>query len=291
MDNEIPMGVGYYDRTARGRLVVSGHDRKDLLHRLAAHDILGLKEGEGRPTCFCTGKGRLIDWAVALDRGRDLLLLCANTQRLSGHIQQYTITEDVSVGGYMAVEIVVCGSEAADLIGVELPPWGHTTKRLGEVQTLVARVEPLMGDAYALVAPDAVILREMLAARAESLDAAAVEHGRVRAGIPAFPNEINEDHNPWEAGLGDSISLSKGCYIGQEVIARLHHYRKVQRRLVGLRLQGPAEPGAALRHRGALVGALTTVAGEIGLGYVHVDAAAAGTELDRGTVVALPMEA
>ncbi len=283
------MGVGFFDRTSRGRLVVSGHDRKDLLHRLGTNDVVGLQPGQGRSCCFTTNKGRLIDWSIVLDRGDDLLLLCGNAQRLSGHIQQYTITEDVSVGGYMAVELVVCGAGAAEILGVDLEPWSHTTRRLGEVETLVARIEPLNGEAYALVAPDAVLLREMLRPRAESLDSVRVDELRIEGGIPAFPGEINENYNPWEAGLGASISENKGCYIGQEVIARLHNYDKVQRKLVGIDLDQPAESGAPLHAEGEHVGVLTTVAQRRALGYVQMQSSAAGTRLDRGIVTELPV--
>ena len=90
-----------------------------------------------------------------LDRGDDLLVLTANPERLSGHIQQYTISEDVTVRSYMAVELAVCGRGSGELLGVHLDPWAHTRVRLSDVDVLVARVEPLLGEAYAILAPDA----------------------------------------------------------------------------------------------------------------------------------------
>ncbi|MHC4971062.1 MAG: CAF17-like 4Fe-4S cluster assembly/insertion protein YgfZ [Planctomycetota bacterium] len=279
------MEVAFFDRTARGRLIVTGRDRADLVDRLATNRVIGVDEGHGVATCFCTAKGRMIDWTVVLNRGSDLLLLSANPERLSGHIQQFTITEDVTVRNYMAIEIVVCGPGAAALLGVQLEPWAFADTILGEVKVQVVRIEPLMGEAYAVLAPDAVALRRLLEDSGTRLGADAVDAVRVRQGIPAFPNEINERHNPWEAGLDAAISLTKGCYIGQEVIARLNTYDKVQRKLAALRLERPMEGGEEVTREGEGVGVLTTVVGGAALAYVDVELTTPGTALDGAEVV------
>lgn len=278
------MEFGFFDRAGRGRLIVTGRDNRDLLHRLATTPVLGLEPGTGTATCFCTPKGRLIDWAVVLDRGEDILVLAANPDRLSGHIQQYTITEDVTVRNYMAIEVVVCGPGAAAVLGVELEPWAFCDRTIAGVNAQVARIEPLHGDAYAVLAPDAVALRRQLAEQGRMLGPDEVDGLRVAAKIPAFPNEINENYNPWEAGLEASVSLTKGCYVGQEVIARLNTYDKVQRRLVRVRLTAPLENGGALHHDGEPVGTATTVAGGGALAYVKTGLAEAGTRLAEGEV-------
>lgn len=279
------MQLGFFDRTNRGRLIVTGRDRKDLLHRLATNSIEGLERGQGTSCCFCTAKGRMIDWCVVLDRGDDLLVLSANPERLSGHIQQYTITEDVTVRNYMAVEVAVCGSKARELLGVDLEPWCFTEVAIAGVKVQAVRIEPLAGDAYALLAPDAVALRRLLGEQGEHLLPPDVERLRIRAGIPAFPNEINENYNPWEAGLVDSIALHKGCYIGQEVIARLNTYEKVKRKLVSLRLESGGLRGEAVRREGEPVGELTTVSADIALAYVEADAE---PPFDRADVAETP---
>jgi folate-binding protein YgfZ len=283
------MDLAFYDRTTRGRLIVTGRDRKDLLHRLATNAITPLRAGQGAVTCFCTAKGRLIDWTVVLDRGEDILLLSGNPERLSGHILQFTISEDVTVRNYMAIEIVVCGPLAAGFLGVKLEPWQFADASLGGVKAQVVRVEPLLGEAYAVLAPDAVALRRLLLEQGKQLDPAEIEALRVRSGIPGVPNEINEEHNPWEAGLDEAISLTKGCYVGQEVVARIRTYQKLRRRLAGLRLGAPCAPGARLTRAGAEAALVTTVAGDRALAYVDVECLAPGTQLDGATVVALPM--
>ena len=107
---------------------------------------------------------------------------------------------------------------------------------------------------------------------------------RVRDGIPAFPNEINEQHNPWEARLDDALSLTKGCYIGQEVVARLNTYKKIRRKLVRLDLQWPMEAGTEIAKEGEVIGRLTTVAGLKALAYVDTDLLEPGTTFDSATV-------
>ncbi|MEM8883448.1 MAG: hypothetical protein AAGD14_05235 [Planctomycetota bacterium] len=282
------MQLGFYDRTARGRLIITGRDRKDLLHNLATNSILGLEPGHGVSTAFCTNKGRLIDWCTVIDRGEDLLILSANPERLSGHIQQFTITEDVTVRNYMAIEVVVCGPAAKDLLGVEIEPHCFAEIPLAGVKVQAVRIEPLAGDAYALLAPDAVALRRMLGEQGQLLEPHDVDRLRIRRGIPAFPNEINEDHNPWEAGLSDAISLTKGCYVGQEIVARLNTYDKVKRHLRSLRLGIGAQPGDPLTLDGEEVGTVTTVAGDHAMAYVATEHAEIGTTLDRGEIIATP---
>jgi folate-binding protein YgfZ len=129
-------------------------------------------------------------------------------------------------------------------------------------------------------------LRDALAAAgAEPVGPDAVEALRVELGIPAFGKELGESYNPLEAGLLPLISFTKGCYIGQEVVARLNTYDKVKKRLVGLRWNGESpEAGAPLLMEGKQAGVMTTSArsprfGGIGLGYVRKAHATTGTEL------------
>jgi folate-binding protein YgfZ len=135
----------------------------------------------------------------------------------------------------------------------------------------------------------------------------AYEAARVEGGFPAWESELSEEVNPLEAGLNASIHWNKGCYIGQEVIARLDTYHKVQRHLVGLRLAGeaaPPLPGSTVLAGGQAAGLLTSVAwspalgGIIALAYLRTAHAAPGTDVEvqppaggdssPATVVSLP---
>jgi folate-binding protein YgfZ len=127
----------------------------------------------------------------------------------------------------------------------------------GGVAVLVGRAEPLAGGAFRLLtaAGDAAILWRALLAGSESLQPAgarAEEIIRIESGIPAAGHEVDERWNPLEVGLDEAISLAKGCYTEQEVIARLTNYDKVQRQLCHLIIEGEKapSPGAEVRATG-----------------------------------------
>jgi folate-binding protein YgfZ len=113
---------------------------------------------------------------------------------------------------------------------------------------------------------------------------------RVMRGVPSPGNELSDRVNPLEAGLGRFISFTKGCYIGQEVIARLDSYDKLQRRLVRLAAYGDLRPGDTLTVKGKKAGEVTSVAAlsttreRIALGFVRRGSWEPGTELECGDV-------
>ena len=121
------------------------------------------------------------------------------------------------------------------------------------------------------------------------MGATAMDAARVNFGVPEYGPEMGEPYNPLEAGLIGSIDFAKGCYIGQEVIARLDTYKKVQKYLVSLRFaDASVSPGDELLQEGVKVGEVTSVAPEpsdgslMGLGYVKTAAATPGARLDVG---------
>jgi folate-binding protein YgfZ len=116
----------------------------------------------------------------------------------------------------------------------------------------------------------------------------AFEAARVGQAVPAYGQEMGDPYNPLETGLIGSIDFAKGCYIGQEVIARLDTYQKVKKHLVKLRFSADAvvSDGASLCLNGQTAGSVTSVTripttgGLIGLGYVQTRSAATGTRLE-----------
>ena len=151
----------------------------------------------------------------------------------------------------------------------ELAPYSSTTTSLGGAEALVVRTDFLGGPGYDLVLPSSdrdTAWRELLDAGSglglKPAGSDALEALRIDRGRPAYGRELTQDFNPLEAGLEGYVSFNKECYIGQEVVARLNAYDKVQRRLVGLAWEGEYEPppGAELRAGGRRVGVLTSVA-------------------------------
>ena len=289
------------DRSDLGRLLIEGADALDLLHRLTTNDLLSLQPGEGTATAFVTAKGRLID-LVTFHRLEDRLL-CLTSPGRSGavaqHIDRFTFREAVRVAdasrshGTLAIYGPRARERAARLFGsapAGRPLHHPVVVEMAGTRAVLARSFPLGGDGYHLTAEAAVLpaLRAAILLGCGGLteaEAECVEVLRIEAGLPAAGRELTEDYNPWEARLDDAISLTKGCYVGQEVIARLHTYKKVSKYLVRLRVTGGVpSPGARLeRDGGASIGTLTSasaVPGEdrvIALGYVRdEDTAAAG---------------
>jgi aminomethyltransferase len=114
----------------------------------------------------------------------------------------------------------------------------------------------------------------------------AFESVRVAAGAPRFPNELNEDYIPLEAGVWDAVSFRKGCYVGQEIIARMESRGQTARRLVQLSVvSGVVAAGSELAVDGQPCGTVTSAASDCALGYMRSAAFEIGKQLDTGTGV------
>ena len=282
--------VAVVDRSDVGRLIVTGEDALDLLNRLSTNELATLEVGSGAATVLTTNKGRIVD-LLHVHRDEDRLIVFTSPgsqQRVAEWIDFYTFVEDV------AVEDVTQETAMLSLTG--LGSTGFLDKltdgqasSLATFERLSAQVSGVSAGVYRsdfLSTPsfDIVVdaehkdrLSAVLTERsAVTVGGSMVEAVRVQRGIPAFGKELTEDYNPHEANLVHHVSFSKGCYIGQEVIARLQTYKKVSKYLVGLRWEGegPA-PGSFLAHDGRRMGIVTSAArlphtgGNVGLGYVR----------------------
>ena len=291
------------DRSDLGRLFVSGKDALDLLHRLTTQDIRSLAPGQGTAAAFLTAKGRLIDWVTLhVLEGRILCLTGAGrSHAVADYIDRYTFREEVRVenadGSHGTLGLF--GARAREHVArlfdaaAAARPLHHPVRvALAGAEAVLARTFPLAGDGYHLTVASEFLpaLRAAILARSAGLieaDPACLEVLRIEAGLPAPGRELTEDYNPWEARLNDSISLNKGCYVGQEVVARLNTYKKVSKCLVRLRVEsGLPRPGARLLlATDEAIGTLTSVAavpGEdrvLGLAYVRDEEAVDGREM------------
>lgn len=242
-----------FDLTGQfGWVRLTGATRVDFLHRMSTKHLLGLKAGEARLTALTTPIGRMIDCVLAIGQPDALLLMtgAGNADKVARWLRKYVFfNDDVQV-----TVIAVVG--ARGVFEVELSPLGGFPWPPGGW---------LMLDAGPLT--DAVE------------DGAAFEAYRISRGWPRYPNEIGEDYIPLEAGLRAAVSFTKGCYIGQEIIARMDSRGQMAKRLMRLRLNGPAAAGEALLAEGAAAGMLTSVAGADALGFVRSAHTAPGTTL------------
>ena len=265
----------YLHRPSVGRIIVTGNDRLDLLHRLSTNDLLSRKVGDVVGTVFTTDKGRIIDYSqVAIQQSSLLLLVSAEHEKqLSSWIDKYTIMDDVHVQSVTdsTAMFTVIGPESTQFVhsamGVVPSQNSHVevTMEFGKVVVL-ARTEHQTEIIDIVVdAANAAKLEQLLRLTAgetgRTMSHDAYEVFRISRGIVEADSELNESYNPFDVGLLDAVSFTKGCYIGQEVIARIDTYQKAHRCLFGIisdSERGWAPPSAKVIAHGAEAGVVTS---------------------------------
>ena len=302
----ITEGVGLHDSSYAGRLKATGEDALDLINRLSTNGIVNLAPGQGAPTILTTDRGRILDLLGVVNTGDYVLLITSPDcqQAVIDWLDKYTIMEDLEVediSGQTAA-FTLCGPAcAATLASVmapalaagdleELGPYAVLEGSIDGQAALITR-RPL-GDMVAFdvvvdTASASLVWEALATAGATPVGLEAFNAALVQNAVPRHGREMGDAYNPLEAGLIGSVDFAKGCYIGQEVIARLDTYQKVQRYLVRLRFSEDArvEEGAGLELDGLRVGQVTSLAtipstGQLaGLGYVRTARANPGQTL------------
>jgi tRNA-modifying protein YgfZ len=280
----ITEACGFVDRSARGKLALTGSDAAVFLQGQVSNDVEGLAAGAGCYAAFLTPKGKMLGDLRILNTGDELLL---DTERIA--LQPlFNMIRRFSIG--YAVELhkrtlergllSLIGPEAQAVAGVDDLPsdeHAHVSNSFGGLPTRAIRTDA--GVDLLCEAGDLEPLRAALEeAGAVPVSEAAAECLRVEHGRPRYGIDLDETVIPQEAGLNDrAVSFTKGCYVGQETVARLYYRGKPNRQLRGLRLSEPASAGAELTFEGRAVGRLTSVAtsprfGPIALGFVRREA-------------------
>jgi len=308
------------DRADRGRIVVSGADRASYLQGLLTNDVVALKPGEGCYAAYLTPQGRMIADLFVYEVGDVMLLTVPRQQKdvVMAKLDQFIFSEDVQLGDVTEAffTIAIVGPEAARIVGglagcppseIEaLPEHGNRRAAFGGGAAIVTRVTDTGEPGYdvSVEQPHAEALREALAvAGVPAAGPGTAEAIRIEAGVPKFNLDMDADTIPLEAGIeARAISLSKGCYVGQEVIIRVLHrgHGRVARKLAGLTLSGTVAPTSAaeVTAEGRVIGHVTSstispsLARPIALAYLHRDFLAPGTSVtvdgQPAVVTALP---
>ena len=285
--------VGLLLREDRGLLVVSGPDAADYLQGQLTNDIEALEPGDAADAALLDRKGHMQAEIRVLRPGSepDLLLDLepAGLEAARRHLQMYKIGREVEVSDESEQHslISLIGPRAVEIAGTAvLSESDCETTKIGGAQCVA--VGSTEGIDLILSAANAEPVREaLLAAGVVEVSPAAAEIVRIEAGRPRFGAEMGTETMPAEAGIVErTVSFTKGCYIGQETVARLHYKGKPNRHLRGLRLSAAAQPGAVLQLGEKEVGRLGSAAvspalGPIGLAILRREAEP-GAELSVG---------
>lgn len=298
---EAQENVVIHDASYVGRIKATGVDVLDLLNRLSTNGIEDLALGQGAPTVLTNDKGRIIDLVYVINMGSHVLLLTSQgcEDRILRWIEKYTFIEDATLSELTSSTALftLVGPKAADVVeaiaGVDV----KRLRRLDYVEAIVQGVPTVIIDVnsvdssgYHLMigANDASkIWQRIVSYGTMPIGVLAWEALRIKAGVPLYGKEIGEGFNPLESGLIGSVDFAKGCYIGQEVIARLDTYEKVQKHLVTLKFSDcpNVQEGTKLALDGKEVGVVTSASEipdelhQLGLGYVRKVAANVGVRL------------
>ena len=285
------MAVSLVDRTHRGRLALTGEDAAEFLDGQLSNDIAALEPGTGCRAALLTPKGKMLADVRVLRTpdGGEYWLECERValQALFDALRRGTIGWRCELHKRTLEQTTLSLIGAATDLGVD-------ESRSGEVGGApVLRVGTPEGEDIVCATGDVAAVRAAL--RAPELPEDEADVLRVEAGVPRYGAELDDSVIPQEAALNDThVSFTKGCYVGQETVARLHWRGKPNRHLRGLRLSAPVAPGTPLvlgeREVGKVASSVVSPRlGPIALALVRREAGP-GDELQAGAATAVVSE-
>lgn len=288
------------DRSALGVLLISGETRLDLIHRMSTQAVNGLQRGEGAATVLTTDIGRIIDRLILYTTNSMVYALTGenNSDNIARYLMRFVFFKDdfhlKDVSGETAV-FAVYGPQAGEKLQaagfteVDLPLHHWRQAVVAGCTAYVHRTDPIAGGGYFVIGQEAdraVLWAQLLGTGLVAADEAAFDFLRIEAGLPRYGRELTNEYIPLEANLWDDVSFKKGCYTGQEIIARMESRGQLAKKLVKLRPAAVVAAGDPLSANGKSAGVITSVAvgpaGPIGLGYVKTAVLDAGTPLFVG---------
>lgn len=315
-------GVGITDFSHRGRVRLTGEDRAKYLHRIISNDVEGLSAGEGNYATILTNRGKLIaDMSVyVLEETITIETNADTTQILAQELDKYLIADDVVIEDVTdrTGMIGIHGSKSADLLRnafglhVDGLQEHHTAAHSVEDRWMVCIRANETGEiGYNLYTASESMEWLWDAALTKGREFGAYPVGltalnllRVEAGIPRYGAELTDSIIPLEAELKNALDFEKGCYIGQEIVARMHYRGHPNRLLRGFKIDHDTPPaqGSRIFNGEKEVGWITsavnspTLGETIGIGYVRTAFTDAGSEVEietaasrvKATVVLLP---
>ncbi len=259
------------DRSHEGRITLSGADRFDLLNRMSTNNMLNMQPGEGRATIFTNPNARILDRVMVYHRSDDELLMLTSPgrgQAMAQYFKRNIFYNDKVILRDLAAEthLFALHGVQADTVMQRLVKsasgiesfYGRDT-HIDEIPVFIGKVKPLVESAWViLVATEfaEAILSCIMQAGAQLAGSLTYNTLRIRAGMPA--RELSTDYIPLELGLWDEVSFNKGCYTGQEIIARMESRNRLAKTLVRLDLSQYVEAPTEVFHQGKRAGMITS---------------------------------
>jgi folate-binding protein YgfZ len=284
---KLPEKLAFYCPLNSGLLQLKGEDKIRFLHNQTTNNIQSLKSGQNCNTVFVNSTGRTLDLATAylLEETIWIKVSANRRQFLFNWMDRFLFPMDkVELADISEQYVLVnlLGKESDNFLqklGFTLPETNHhSLVKFKDFSFYIAHGNDLGLPGYTLILPidQLTIFQELLQGQGGiKISDRVWEHLRITQGRPMPKQELTEDYNPLEAGLWKAISFEKGCYIGQETIARLNTYKGVKQRLWGIKLTESVEVGTLIMLEGEKVGILTSftdLESPFGLGYVRTKA-------------------
>lgn len=310
----LTQAAGVVDFSGRGRLEATGDDRKSFLHKLSTNDVQGLAADAGCEAFFLDARGHVLGHAFLISTGQSLVMETVHgaNEILLKHLDRYLIREKVELHDRTNewAELLLAGAQSHELLA-RLANGEPPGARLNSAEMVVAgqpalvtRVEMTRPGGYLLFLRDGGRRREVIdALRAQGAvlcAEAAFTAARVEAGFPMYGQDITDSNLPQEVARDDlAVSFRKGCYLGQETVARIDALGHVNKTLVRLRFDAsePPPPGTELIAGEVDVGRVTSAAfsplekAVVALGYVRRGSNEPGSKLASACGPALVLAA
>ncbi len=278
------------DRSDLGMLKVTGETRLDLIHRMSTQAVNDLKSGQGRATVLTTDIGRIIDRLILYVTDESVYLLTGenNSDVIAHYLMRYVFfmddfhLQDLSQEtAVLAVYGPQAGAKlaAAGLSDVDIPLHHWRQVDVGGKAAFLHRADPVQGDGYFIIChleDKTAVWQHLTGSGLLPVSEELFEYMRIESGLPRFGRELTGEYIPLEANLWGDVSFHKGCYIGQEVIARMESRGRIAKKLARLRPSAPVAAGQVITADGKKAGVITSAAdgpgGPVALGYVKTAA-------------------
>ncbi len=311
---ELRSGCGIYDLGWRAKIAVTGADRIRWMNGMVTNNIRDLAPSHGNYNFLLNAQGRILGDAYIYNRGDYLLFDTALWQapKLLEIMNRHIIMDDVELTDISAklTALAVQGPRAREVLrdaGVnfaDAEPLQIQDIAWNDIGVSVTRMASDVAQTYEIwFAPDnaGTVWDVLLKAGAQPVGSEALEMFRLAAGVPRYGQDISERYLPQETDQEQALNFRKGCYIGQEIVERIHSRALLHRKLTGFVVDGPPPaPGTRIQQDGKEVGEITSALSVPGgngdstlaLGYLRIEARNPGAQLSigeaRATVRILP---